>query len=264
MPQPYILVPPQGSDQADEWMKLGLEAQVAGNLPKAQGYYNQALRLDPRHALATQNLAIVFAQSNLLNEALLTIERAAMFDTAHAVMRMNWALMALEADRVDDAIRIGREALAISACTETRLALAMVYGAAGLSEQALPLYDEILKEHPTHPAAGPNSCFIQTLMSRTPADYSEVVSGQPHTGAPMGDRSPTVNSGWATSQVTSKPLGGHDLGSLVGRMGQSSSPTSTARCPSIRSRTRSRSNFRPSRGPGGGTSTGCRTNRPMR
>src|SRR6266478_2281652 len=101
MPQPYMLVPPQGSDQADEWMRLGLEAQVAMNLPKAQGYYNQALR-------------------------------------------------------------IGREALAMKPCTETRIALAMVLGAAGLPEQALPLYDAILAEMPTHPAAGPNSCFLQT------------------------------------------------------------------------------------------------------
>lgn len=170
MPQPYILVPQQGSDQADEWMRLGLDAQVHGKLPEAQQYYNHALRLDPRHALATQNLAIVFAQSNLLNEALLTIERAAIFDTKHGVIRMNWALMLLEADRLDDALRIGREAYAMVPCTETRLALAMVLGSAGLPEEASPIYDEILKEHPGHAAAGPNSCFLQTLMNQTPAD----------------------------------------------------------------------------------------------
>ena len=170
MPQPFVLVRPQGSDQADEWMRLGLESQIAGNLPQAQSYYNQALRLDPRHALATQNLAIVFAQSSLLNEALLTIERACIFDRTHAVMRMNWALMALEADRIDDALKLGREAYAISACTETRLALAMILGTAGLPDQALPLYNEILAEHPSHPAAGPNSCFLQTLLGIPPGD----------------------------------------------------------------------------------------------
>mgnify|MGYP001580700705 FL=1 len=168
--QPYVLVPPQGAESADEWMRLGLEAQVQGKFPDAQGYYQHALRLEPRHALATQNLAIVFAQSNMINEALLTIERAAMFDGTHAVIRMNWALMALEADRIDEALRVGREALAMKACPETRLALAMILGTAGLAEQAGPLYHEILREIPTHPAAGPNSCFVQTLTNATPAE----------------------------------------------------------------------------------------------
>lgn len=170
MPQPYIIVPPQGSDPADEWTRLGLAAQSAGNLPQAQAHYNNALRLDPRHAIATQNLAIVFAQSNFLNEALLGIERAAMFDSTHAVIRMNWALLSLEADHVDEALRIGREALAIKANTETRLALAMILGTAGKPEEALPLYDAILQETPNHPAAGPNSCFLQTLMGTSPGE----------------------------------------------------------------------------------------------
>ena len=168
--QPYILVPPQGGEPADEWMRLGLEAQVAGKLPDAQGYYQHALRLEPRHALATQNLAVVFAQSNLLNEALLTIERAAMFDGAHAVIRVNWALMALEADRIDEALRVGREALAMNACLETRLALAMILGTAGLADQAVPLYQAILRDTPAHPSAGPNAAFVQTLTNATPAE----------------------------------------------------------------------------------------------
>ena len=168
--QPFVLVPPQGAEAADEWMRLGLEAQVAGKLPDAQGYYQHALRLEPRHALATQNLAVVFAQSNLLNEALLTIERASMFDGTHAVIRVNWALMALEADRIDEALRVGREALAMNACLETRLALAMILGTAGLADQAVPLYQAILRDTPGHPSAGPNACFVQTLTEAGPGE----------------------------------------------------------------------------------------------
>src|SRR5438128_11679459 len=102
--QPYMIVPQQGVEQSDEWVRLGVEAQVQGKLPDAQRYYQQALRIDPQHAVATQNLAIVYAQSNLLAEALLTIERAAIFDGKHAVILMNWALMSLEADRVGEAL----------------------------------------------------------------------------------------------------------------------------------------------------------------
>lgn len=169
--QPYVLVQQHGSEQADEWHRLGLAAQVQGDLPLAQRHYMNALRLDPRHALATQNLAIVFAQSNLLNEGLLAIERAAMFDdNKHPLIQMNWALMLLEADRVDDAVAVAQRAYKISPSTETRLALAMTLGIAGRPGEAAPLYDEILVDQPTHPAAGPNSCFLQTLLPVPPAE----------------------------------------------------------------------------------------------
>lgn len=170
MPQPYMIVPPSGSGQADEWIKLGVEAQVSGKLPDAQRHYQQALRLDPRQSIATQNLAIVFAQSNLLNEALLTIERASMMDGVHGVIQMNWALMALEADQIDIALKAGRKAVELAPTPESRLALAMVLGTAGLPDQAVPIYNDILKENPKHPAAGPNSCFVQTLTTATPED----------------------------------------------------------------------------------------------
>ena len=172
MGQPYIIVPPQGQDPADEWMKLGVEAQAGGNLPKAQQHYGQALRLDPRHALATQNLAIVFAQSNLLNEALVTIERASMMDGVHGVIKMNWALMALEADQIDTALTVAKQGVEIAPNAETRMALAMALTTAGMPEQAIPIYEEILKENPKHPSAGPNSCFIQTLTTATPKDLA--------------------------------------------------------------------------------------------
>jgi len=151
-------------------MKLGVEKHAQGQLPDAQRYYNQALRLNPRHALATQNLAIVFAQSNMLNEALLTIERAAMLDGVHGVIQMNWALLALEAEQIEVALKTARHGVAIAPNVETRMALAMVLATAGNPEQAVPLYNEILKERPEHPAAGPNSCFVQTLTTATPAE----------------------------------------------------------------------------------------------
>ena len=163
-------MPPQGSDQADEWIKLGVAAQSAGDLPKAQAHYGQALRLDPRHALATQNLAIVFAQSNLMNDALLTIERASMMDGVHGVIQMNWALMALEAGHIDVALRAAKRGVEIAPNPETRLALAMTLATAGMPDQALPVYNDILDENPKHAAAAPNSCFVQTLTNATPKD----------------------------------------------------------------------------------------------
>lgn len=170
MAQPFMICQPSGSDQTDEWMRLGVEAQLAGKLPDAQRYYQQSLRLNPRNAIATQNLAIVFAQSNLLNEALLTIERASMMDGVHGVIQMNWALMAMEAEHIDIALAAARRGVEIAPGINTRLALAMALTTAGKPNESIPLYEEILKEDPKHPAGGPNSCFIQTLTNATPAE----------------------------------------------------------------------------------------------
>ena len=191
--QPYIIVPPQGSDPADEWMKLGVEAQASGNLPKAQQHYGQALRLDPRHALATQNLAIVFAQSSLMNEALLTIERAALMDGVHGVIQMNWALMALESEQIDVALKAAQRGVEIAPNVQTRLALAMTLATAGMPEKAIPVYEEILKAEPKHPAAGPNSCFVQTLTNATPADLRKQRDKWYQENRYAGVRSPHTN-----------------------------------------------------------------------
>lgn len=171
MAQPYMIVPAQGSDQADEWLRLGVEAQVAGQLPLAQKRYTDALRLDPRHALALNNLAIVFAQSNLLNEALLTIERAAMCDGVHACIQTNWALMALESDRIEEAVKASKRALEIAPDdVGAMMAFAMVSATAGNPADSVATYSRILDKEPTHPSAGPNSCFTQTLVDASPAE----------------------------------------------------------------------------------------------
>jgi predicted O-linked N-acetylglucosamine transferase (SPINDLY family) len=163
-------MPAQGSDQSDEWVRLGVEAQVSGNLPLAQTRYQQALRLDPRHSIATQNLAIVFAQSAMQNEALLTIERAAMMDGDHGCINVNWGLMALEADRIDIALEQARKGYEKEPNANSRLALAMVSATAGRPQDAIPLYNEMLADDPKHGAAGPNSCFVMTLTNSTPAE----------------------------------------------------------------------------------------------
>lgn len=173
--QPYMAVASQGSDPADEWMRLGLEAHQRGQLGEAQAKYQQALRLDPRHAAATMNLAIVFAQSpGFLNEALLAIERASMFDGVMPCVPMNRALMNLEAERIDDALTFAQKALAMSPKGKdgntAKMVMAMCLGAAGRGKEALPLYNDILDTEPTHQAAAPNACFVQTLTDCGPAE----------------------------------------------------------------------------------------------
>lgn len=168
--QPYVLVPKQGNEAADEWIALGVETQVAGKLPDAERHYKRALVVDPRNAVAAQNLAILYAQTGNMNEALLTIERACLLDGTHGVIHMNRALMCLELERIDEALAEARKGVEISPNASTRLALAMILSTAGLPAEAVPLYNAILDEVPDHPQAGPNSCFVQTLTVATPAD----------------------------------------------------------------------------------------------
>ena len=175
MGQPYVISPSFGSDPADEWIRLGVECQMAGKLPDADRHYRQALRLDPRHAIATQNLAVLLAQQNQLNEALLTIERAALFDGDTSIIHVNRAFMCLEADRIDEALDAARHSVAISpkdkvtpeaqqSYLASRLALAMISATAGNPETAIPLYNELLERDPKHVPAGVNACFVQTLV----------------------------------------------------------------------------------------------------
>lgn len=171
--QPYVILPPTGSDPADEWIKLGVTAHSQGNLPQAQAHYNQALRIDPCNVIASQNLAIVFAQSNLMSEALMAIERAALFDASNAFVHMNWALMALQIDQVDVALEMAKKGMELQANNQTRLALAMTYATAGMPELALPIYEAMLVDEPSNAVAGANSCFIQTLMPCTPKELRE-------------------------------------------------------------------------------------------
>jgi len=174
--QPYVIIQTNGSDQADEWIRLGVEAQVAGKFADAERHYRHALRLDPRSAVATQNLAITFAQLGNTHEGILAIERATIFDDSHAVIQVNRAFMNLEADRIEEALAAAKYAVSISKDDDiygyinSRLALAMISATAGYPENAVPLYRDILAKDPKHPIANANCAFVQTLTSATPVE----------------------------------------------------------------------------------------------
>ncbi len=181
--QPLTLLPPTGSDQEDEWIKLGVEAHMGGKVADAERHYRHALRLNPRNAIATQNLAILFAnQPGCINEGLLTIERAAMFDGVQPVIHANRALMCLDADRIDEALAAARYSVSISEPKEkltdqgrigfmaSRLSLAMIASAAGVPHESVTLYNEMLEVEPTHPLATANACFAQTLTPVGPEE----------------------------------------------------------------------------------------------
>jgi predicted O-linked N-acetylglucosamine transferase (SPINDLY family) len=178
--QQYMLVPPQGSEPADEWCKLGVEAHMRNDMAAADRHYRQALRVDPRHIIATHNHAIWFASQNNLNEALLTMERAMIFDDSFGAIFMNYALMCLEAGRIDDALKAGERAVELGQIdpgpigkVHPHIVQAMVLGAAGRSSEGIAHYNAALDEDPKNTQAACNACFAQTLSFCVPKELLE-------------------------------------------------------------------------------------------
>ena len=160
---PYMIVPPTGADQSDEWVKLGVKAQTSNQLAEAQSHLENALRIRPNNHIATMNLAICHAQASRINEALLTVERACTLNPKHAFTWMNRAIMCMEADRIDEALECAELSVSLEENEHTLLPLAMLYPLAGMPERSIPLYEKILKLVPKHFHAAPNLCFTQTL-----------------------------------------------------------------------------------------------------
>ena len=176
--QPWTIIPSSGSEPADEWIRLGVQAHVENRLDAAESNYRQALRLDPRNVVATQNLAVVLAGRGNLNEALLTAERAALMDGKTTLVHANRALICLEADRIDEGLEAAEKAVRVAeqcgkiefpdGTVQALFAKALISATAGRPQQAIDAYEEMLQREPLHPAAGPNRSFIQTLVDSTP------------------------------------------------------------------------------------------------
>ena len=176
--QPYTLIPSNGSDPADEWIRLGVQAHTEGKLDQAENSYRQALRTDPCSVIAMQNLAVVLASRGNLNEALLTAERAAMCDGSTSLIHANRALICLEADRIDEGLDAIDKAIHIAEANpsvafpdpmvHSLFVKALISGTAGRPQDSLDAYEKILQREPLHAAAGPNICFVQSLLETTP------------------------------------------------------------------------------------------------
>jgi tetratricopeptide (TPR) repeat protein len=173
----YMIVPAAGAEPADEWVKLGVEAQMGNRPADAARHYLKALGIDPSHVIATLNHGITLATQGDLNQGMLTLERAMLFDDKSAAVRMNYAMMCLNAGRIDEAMKYGELAIEMGKTDEgnlgktaPKLVMALILGAAGHSDRAVPLYNEILDDEPDHLQAGMNSCFAQTLTFATPED----------------------------------------------------------------------------------------------
>jgi protein O-GlcNAc transferase len=179
--QPFLLVPSTGTAEADGWLKLAVENHTGNKFPDAERCYRTALVLRPNDAAATCNLGILLAATGQFVEADLALDRAAIFAPNDPLVWANRAMMKLQVEAIEAGIASARRAveltpakpaandpIAVAGYLLSRLAFAMLSATSGRPEDALPVYREMLAVDPKHPAAGPNSCFITSLMAVGP------------------------------------------------------------------------------------------------
>lgn len=122
------------------WNNLGLLAARAGETSKAIGYFQEALRFNPDHFVALENLGNAYRQEKRLDEARTTLERAL-------------------AIKPNDA--------------ETNYSMAMVYAQLNDANSAYDYLQNALKARPTYPEALNN---LGILYLRTQRENEAVAS----------------------------------------------------------------------------------------
>ena len=163
MAQPYILISPVGAWAAESWIRIGVRDQSDKRWQEAERSYRLALSLEPGHAAATNNLAVLYAQSGHLNVGLVTIERASLLKPTPVQVLINWSLMCIEAYRMEEALLHAEEAHKLEPCQETSQLLHIAYSTSGRQGESLPYLLDVVRRMPKHTEAMANVCFAQTL-----------------------------------------------------------------------------------------------------
>ncbi len=184
MGQPFIIIPTFANEPADEWVTLGTEVHQAGKFAKAERYYTSALRIDPGHAIASANMAVVLAQLERLAEAMLHIDRAVLFDPNNPLIWADRTLIYLEAGYVETALESADKAMELTPDKPTdantgieengyqaaRMVRGVMCGNLGHPGDSIPYYRQMLEVDPKNVMAGQNACFAQSLIDSTPAE----------------------------------------------------------------------------------------------
>ena len=170
------------------WNNLGLLATRDGRTAEAIGNFKEALRLNPEHWIALENLGNAYRQQKRWKEAREALERALaarpkdpeanyslamvyaqMDDTAHAQQYLERALqlrpaypealnnrgvLYLRTQRRDDAVRSFQVCIRVApGFDQSYLNLARVFAIEGNKEAARAVLQDLLKQHPGHAQA---------------------------------------------------------------------------------------------------------------
>ncbi len=170
------------------WNNLGLLATRQGDTEKAIGYFKEALRLDPDHFIALQNLGnayrqqkrwddaratfehalaikpedpeanyglgMVFAQENNNDSAFRYLQKALQARPTYAEALNNLGILYLRTRRRDEAVAEFEECMRVApAFDQSYLNLARIYAIEGNTERARATLLALLAQHPDHAQA---------------------------------------------------------------------------------------------------------------
>jgi tetratricopeptide (TPR) repeat protein/peroxiredoxin len=170
------------------WNNLGTLAAREGSYDQAIDYFQTALKIDPRHSIALQNLGsayrqkrdwpdakatleralalnpddpdanyslgMVYAQQNDPERAYEYLQRAITARPAYPEALNNLGILYLRTKRPNEAIQSFEESIRVApAYDQAYLNLARVYAIEGDREKAKEILRELLKHYPDHPQA---------------------------------------------------------------------------------------------------------------
>ncbi|MGA9981347.1 MAG: FG-GAP-like repeat-containing protein [Candidatus Sulfotelmatobacter sp.] len=182
------LVPSYPDTLPNAWNNLGLLATREGRTDEAIGYFQEALKLNPDHLIALENLGNAYRQQKNWEEARKVLEHAVAVspsdpesnyslgmvfaqtdDTARAYEYLQRALKArpaypealnnlgvlyLRTQRRDEAVAAFEECIRVApAFDQSYLNLSRVYALEGSPDKARAVLLELLKQHPDHAQA---------------------------------------------------------------------------------------------------------------
>jgi tetratricopeptide (TPR) repeat protein len=182
------LVPGYPDTLPNAWNNLGLLATREGRTDQAIGYFQQALKLNPEHLIALQNLGnayrqqknweqarkvlehaiavspgdpesnyslgMVFAQTDDPGRAYEYLQRALKSRPAYPEALNNLGILYLRTERRDEAVATFEECIRVApAFDQSYLNLSRVYALEGAPEKARAVLMELLRQHPDHAQA---------------------------------------------------------------------------------------------------------------
>jgi superkiller protein 3 len=97
-----------------DYLVSGNEYFKTGDYVKAEQEYRQALKLDPKSAIAESNLGVILGEVGRLDEAIATLQRALELDPKNAVAHYVLAEALIKKGHVDEALSQARTAVKLS------------------------------------------------------------------------------------------------------------------------------------------------------
>jgi tetratricopeptide (TPR) repeat protein len=170
------------------WNNLGILSAREGNYDQAIDYFQAALKIDPQHSIALQNLGsayrqkkdwpqakaaldralalnpddpeanyilgMVYAQQNDAEHAEECLKKAIAARSAYPEALNNLGILYLRSQRIPEAIQNFEDSIRLApGYDQSYLNLARVYAIQGNREKATATLQQLLQQHPNHPQA---------------------------------------------------------------------------------------------------------------